>query len=211
MTAPAPDSRWPHTGVILAGGHSRRMGRAKATLPLAAGGTLIEAVHEIMAEVCAKLVISGTTDALPSLARVTDERAGAGPLAGIEAVLASNHDEEYLFCPCDMPVIDPATLRRLLAPTARGASVLHVEGETHPRPLPARFAAAALPVVRATLDEGRRAVHQALDRLVVEIIPVPSAVAGSLVNVNTPDEYRDVSQRIHRGGPRRAADPDPES
>lgn len=202
MTAPAPDARWPHTGVILAGGRSRRMGRAKATLPLVAGATLIEAVHEVMAEVCAKLVISGTTDVLPSLARVTDERADAGPLAGIEAVLASGRDEEYLFCPCDMPVIDAATLRRLLAPTACVASVLQVEGELHPRPLPARLAVRALTDVRATLDEGHRAVHRALDRLDVEVIPVPPAVAGSLVNVNTPDEYRDVRQRILRGPPR---------
>jgi molybdopterin-guanine dinucleotide biosynthesis protein A len=196
----AADDRdgWPHTGVILAGGASRRMGgKDKALLPLSGGRRMIDAVHDVLAGTCARVIVSGGADLLPDTTTVADARAGAGPLGGIEAVLASGLDEQYLFCPCDLPRLDAATVRRLTGPSACLATVLRVRGETAPRPLPARVAAAALPAVRTALDAGERAVRAAIARLGSDVIEIDTD--APLANVNTTAEYEAL--RRPRGGP----------
>jgi molybdopterin-guanine dinucleotide biosynthesis protein A len=184
--------RWPHTGAILAGGASRRMRRDKARLTLAGGGTMIEAVAGALGVVCAGIVIvggGGGGAALPASRRLEDLRPGLGPLGGIEALLASGIDTEYLVCPCDLPRVSAEVLTALTRATERPATVLRVSGEERPRPLPARLSTVALAAVRAKIDEGRLAVNALMDVLGPEVVEAPAAWEAALTNVNTPEEY----------------------
>lgn len=181
--------KWPHVAAVLAGGASSRMGRPKETLPLADGSSMIGQVAAVLAEVARCVVVLGSTDALPDLPRIADCRPGRGPLGGIEALLASGLDTQYLVCPCDVPRISAELLRKLLATTGAAVTVLRVEGETRFRPLPARFSAAALPAVRAALDADRLAVHAVIETLRPAVVEVDPAAHGLLANINTPADY----------------------
>ena len=128
---------WPHTGVVLAGGASRRMGRPKHELKLPDGRTMLEVVTEALREVCARVVVTGDMEI--GLQRVADLRPDQGPLGGIEAILASGLDAQYLVCPCDMPLVTGTLLQRLTGPADGGATVFQIEGEDSVRPLPARI------------------------------------------------------------------------
>src|SRR5919206_4980491 len=77
----APDRSPNCTGVILAGGRSRRMGRDK--LPLKVGkSTLLDRVHRALASHCGEILIVGAREYAPVGARlVSDLRLDEGPLA----------------------------------------------------------------------------------------------------------------------------------
>ena len=91
------------TGVVLAGGRSRRMGRDK--LPLKIGGvTLLDRVHGVLSSRCAEVMVVGEGGAaLAGAHRIPDLRPGEGPLAGIEAgLLAASHRRVFVAAG-DMP------------------------------------------------------------------------------------------------------------
>jgi molybdopterin-guanine dinucleotide biosynthesis protein A len=178
---------WPHTGAVLAGGASRRMGRPKHDLILPDGRTMLEAVAGALGEICARVVVVG--DVETGFQRVADLRPDHGPLGGIEALLASGLDTQYLVCPCDVPLVTGALLRSLTGPSASAATVIRIEGEDAIRPLPARISADLLETVGALLDEQRRAVHQLMSAIEVEVVAMAPEEARQLANVNTPQEY----------------------
>ncbi len=182
--------RWPHTGVVLAGGGSRRMGRPKHALRLADGTTMIEAVTRALAELCREVVVAGAVET--PLQSIADLRPGAGPLGGIEAVLASGLDTQYLVCPCDLPLVTATILRRLTETSGAVATVFHVAGEPDYWPLPARLSATALDSIRQHLDGGQRAVHELMRTLEPEVIAVERQEAELLANINTPPDYEAI-------------------
>lgn len=187
------------TGAILVGGRSRRMGRPKHAIELSDGRTMLWHVAAALRGVCPRVVAieAAGADRGAPLAdvvfdeRVVDRRPDAGPLAGIEALLASGIDDRYLVCPCDVPHVTAALLRRLDIRAAAAVTALRVRGEAAPRPLPALFTAAALPAVRRTLDEGRRAVREGMAAAGVHEVVITPADAAALHNVNAPGDLPD--------------------
>lgn len=185
-------------GAILAGGRSSRMGRDKATLRLGDGRMMIEHVATALASACANheiIVAAGSDDhaavrspLLPNARRVLDLRPQSGPLAGIEAILASNLARHYLIVPCDAPWLTADLLRLLLREPQAIATVLRVESRAEFEPLPARIAAAALPMVQRLLDEDVRSVWRLMEALPAAFIDIDAAHAPALRNVNTPDD-----------------------
>lgn len=185
---------WPHTGAILAGGGSTRIGSPKHALSLHDGATMIEAVATALGAVCERLVILGAKDAMPALPHVADLRPGCGPLGGIEALLASGIDTQYLVCPCDLPWVTSELFNALVRPTQATATVFRLEGSAQIEPLPARIGAVALGATRQLLDERRRAVHQLMEAIDVQEVSAPRAWSKLLTNVNTPQEYAALIQ-----------------
>jgi molybdopterin-guanine dinucleotide biosynthesis protein A len=163
------------------------MGRPKHSLRLPGGTTMLEAVAAALGAVCAQVVVVG--DVETGLRRIADLRPGQGPLGGLEALLASGLDTQYLVCPCDVPLVTPVLLARLTAPSDKPATVYRVEGEPDFWPLPARIAAGALDVARSRLDRGERAVHDFMRALRLEVVAVSKEDAGLLANVNTPEDF----------------------
>lgn len=177
--------RWPHTGAVLAGGASRRMGSPKHTLALPDGRTMLDAVSGALSTVCRQVVVVGDPADAES---IPDRRPGLGPLAGIEALLASGLDSEYLVCPCDVPRVTTALLRRLTAPTDAPVTVLRIDGNDVTQPLPARISDEALDTVRGYLDQGHRSVHGFLQSIETQVVSLPAAEARFLANVNRAED-----------------------
>jgi molybdopterin-guanine dinucleotide biosynthesis protein A len=179
------------------------MGAPKHALVLGDGRTMFEWVAAALGCVCDRIVVAGAVGELDIDATVVlDRRPGLGPLAGIEAALESGGDEQYLVCPCDMPLITGALLVALAGSSPAVMSVLRVEAETDPRPLPARISARALPQVQALLDAGVRAVHRLVAAVPAEVIDIPASAAAALANVNTREEYEEVLGVSPGRGPR---------
>ena len=170
------------------------MGAAKHELVLPDGRSMIDAVVGVVDELCRDVVIACGAEPIESRRRqIADRSEGRGPLGGIDALLASGIDDEFIVCPCDVPLVTAALLARLTVPTSRPATCFHVEREPAPRPLPLRISVSAAPTVGAALDAGRRAVHQVLEALDVEIVALSAGEAALLHNVNTPEEFRALS------------------
>ncbi len=166
------------------------MGRPKHALRLADGTTMIEAVTRALAELCREVIVAGAVET--PLQSIADLRPDAGPLGGIEAVLASGLDTQYLVCPCDLPLVTAMMLRRLTEASGAVATVFHVAGEPDFWPLPARLSATALDRVRRHLDDGQRAVHELMRTLEPEVIALERQDAEPLANINTPPDYEAI-------------------
>jgi molybdopterin-guanine dinucleotide biosynthesis protein A len=118
---------------------------------------------------------------------VNDLRPSLGPLAGIEAALASGRGELSLIVACDMPNLQVKWLQDLITTAIKFESDCVVcrdsDGAIHP--LCGAWRRNSLAGVRNALDRGRL---RALD-LVQKLKAVYLPVGESIHNVNTPDEW----------------------
>ena len=121
------------SGIVLAGGASRRMGQNKAGLELM-GKTLLQhqvgklrtiGIHDIM--------LSGEgCFALPGTRVIPDEYIGKGPLGGLHACLRAARNSICLVVSVDMPLTPTATLTRLCRIHSNGITVLRHGGWDEP-------------------------------------------------------------------------------
>ena len=99
-------------GVILAGGRSSRMGRDKAFVEVG-GIAMIDRVASSLAAAGLEVVVSGEHRPGVPFPFVPDGR-GAGPLAGLVAVLAAEPDRPLFLAAVDQPLLRTDTVVELL-------------------------------------------------------------------------------------------------
>jgi molybdopterin-guanine dinucleotide biosynthesis protein A len=186
------------TGLILAGGASRRMGTDKAFL-VVDGVPLIERVHRVLAPLFAEVLVAAGSSAIergPFPGRVLyDENPGQGPLGGLLAGLKVARTPWVFMVACDMPNIDAKVIARVVAARAPGLLAVVPESPGGPESCHALYARAALPVIEAAMAEGERAPHRLFGRLHAHLIPKAEIAAvdptfRSLANLNTRDDLR---------------------
>ena len=105
------------TGLILAGGESRRFGSDKAR-HLVGGRAMITRVHDVLSPLVATVLVSVRDESASydlSSKRVVDQYPGAGPLAGLHAGLTQCHTPWLLALACDLPFLTPEVLGALLS------------------------------------------------------------------------------------------------
>ncbi len=159
------------TGVILAGGKSRRMGRDKAFLPFGKG-VLIERVIEVVRAVTDDLLLITNTPeqyqrfGLPMVSDVIPE---AGSLGGIYTGLVHAKTPYSLALACDMPFVKPAFLR-FLCDMAGEADVMIPKNAEDFQPLCAVYAQACREPIRQRIEAGRLKITGFFDQVRVEAL-----------------------------------------
>jgi molybdopterin-guanine dinucleotide biosynthesis protein A len=159
------------TGLILAGGDSRRMGRDKTAIEFA-GQTLLSRAIDLMQAVFPHLLVSVRRPRADiAAAQVIDELPNAGPLVGVCAGLARSQTPWVFVMAVDMPFLSPEIILELALRREGYEAVVPVAGAV-PQPLAAYYAATALPVIRALLAEpGAPGPRHALARLNTVYVP----------------------------------------
>lgn len=192
----------PHmTGLVLAGGRSRRMGVDKALLTVG-GRTLTARAVAVLESVCDEaLVASGDGRRLPGLGagQVADAVHEAGPLAGIVAGLEAARHDLVAVVAVDLvhasaPVLD------LLAGRWSGEPAVVPRAGGRLQVLHAVYARHAAPGLRTLLEEGRRSVTDAVRTLGARVVEPaewsPADPAGRFaLNVNRPEDLADLDPR----------------
>jgi len=176
------------SGLVLAGGASRRMGTDKALLLLDGEPMVLRAVR-CLSPICAEvLVASGDGRRLDHLGlrQVADTIPGAGPLAGIAAGLQAAANPLVAVIAVDMPHANPNVVLRLARSWAGEPAVIPVVGG-RPEPLHAVWARSAAPALVAFLQGGGRAVKEALSVLGARLVDLDGAMAF-VTNVNAPED-----------------------
>ena len=183
------------TGVILAGGESRRMGSNKALLPYC-GGRFIEAVRSKLCGLFDEvLVVTNTPEQYRFLGGrlVQDIHVGMGVLGGLHAGLAHSRTSHIFAVACDMPCLNLALIKALTALRHR-ADVVIPEGEGGLEPLHAVYGQDCLPHMEAALADNRRRIvsffpHVEVARLGIDRVAAIDPGFHSFRNVNTPEDY----------------------
>ena len=183
------------TGVILAGGESRRMGSNKALLPYR-GGRFIEAIHRQLAEIFSEVILvtnSPQQYAFLPCRTVPDLFAGMGVLAGIHSGLYHSSSPAIFAVACDMPYLVEGLVRHL-ASQADPGGVLIPESPGGLEPLHAVYGKGCLAAIEATLLSGQRRIVSFFDRTTVnrmnrEQVARFDPAFVSFININTPVDY----------------------
>ncbi|NVN89378.1 MAG: molybdenum cofactor guanylyltransferase [Desulfuromonadales bacterium] len=184
------------TGVILAGGVSRRMGKNKALLKLN-GIPLVEKVYLALGALFDDIVlVTNTPDEYSFLpCRTTpDIYPGAGSIAGLHAGMAASNTERIFVAACDMPFLNADLVRMLCNYDTEAEAVVPLNGEGFFEPLHAVYAVTALDTARDIIENGDKSILILLNRIRTILISYQEvrSIAGaeeSFRNINTPEEF----------------------
>jgi molybdopterin-guanine dinucleotide biosynthesis protein A len=186
------------TGLVLAGGSSRRMGRDKARLELD-GRDLIGLVVDRLSAICGEVLIVGT-DPTPysdlGAGLVADVFPGVGVLGGLHAGLRAASCELALAVGCDMPFLDTELLLAF-AGWAEGYDVALLRQDRQVEPLHAAYRRTCIEAMEEAIRAGDRRVVSFFERVSVHYV-TPDQVRRldpdlrSFRNVNTAEDWQAV-------------------
>ncbi len=195
----------PVLGAVLAGGESRRMGVPKEGVRLPDGRPMIGPVLSAMREAFGGVVVVGRCTgfdcgAFPWVTGLQDRHPGSGPLAGIEALLASGLARGYVVAACDQPLLSAGLLARLASGTSNSARFFRAEGNGEGLdPLPGYFPSEWLEPVQRAITEGRRGFRDLVKSLDVAWVPLPETEVPKLASVNTPEDLARLASAREAG------------
>ena len=190
---------------ILAGGKSTRMGRAKALIKLPTGKTMIEHAVRVARQITDEVVVLGREISMPEplaeLPVLDDEKPNGGPLAGLCSLLKCADPGWRLLLACDMPYIESAVIRRLLAQADPETDAVVFErserrgsyhaccGLYHSRIARAPVGADVqkAPALEVLFD-GDASLNSLLERIRVKVLRPTPEESRQLRNINTPED-----------------------
>lgn len=183
--------------IVLGGGRSRRMGRDKASLPFG-GQTMLQRVVGVVSQVVDEVWVVAREDqpVVGDFQVARDPAEGLGPLAGLVAGLGAMAAERAFVTSCDVPLLKPAYVSRLLELSRGHPIAVPVVGE-HTMVTSAVYSREVLPVAEDLLRKRRLRplfLIEAFDARIVreaELREVDPELE-SLRDCNTPEAYRDA-------------------
>lgn len=192
------------TGVILAGGASRRMGQDKALMILD-GKPMIERVALALRSVTQRVIIvADDTARYAEYADqcVPDHYKGVGTLGGIHGGLAAAEHDLIFVVGCDMPFVDPQLVLWFLE-AAKGWDAVVLKQGGYVDPLHAVYRKSCLPAVEKMIASGNQramSFHPYVRVRNVELSELPATGDSlrSFENVNTRDDWERVIAALRR-------------
>ncbi len=197
------------TGVILAGGKSRRMGSDKAFLEVGEAA-MIQHVASELRKVFNEVLLAGGTQAkgeLLGLQVLPDRIPGRGPLSGIHAALYGASNSKCLVTACDMPFVS-AALASFMIGQADGYDAAVPSHGIYVQPLFAVYDRNCIEAIEQTLGASKPKVADFYPRVRVNYVSEKylRAIANidiAFFNVNTPadlEKARAMAVRDETGG-----------
>lgn len=193
----------PVWGLVLAGGHSRRMGCDKCAIAVH-GIPQARHAYDLLDRIAGKAFVSVRPDqhdiaALKDLPAIDDRYDSAGPIGGVLSAMEAYPDVAWLVLACDLPFANARGVRTLLMgrdPRRQGTAFMASDGYFEPlfaiyepslgAPLHERFASGHASLREALADADVRLLCPPEDRM--------------LFNVNTPDDLAAAERLIRESG-----------
>jgi len=189
----------PTTGLILAGGQSRRLGVDKTRLTLHRGEPLLAQVGRVLAPLCAELIVMANwprSEILPEATWLSDIHPGMGSLGGIyTGVLRAAH-QHCLVVAGDMPFLSTALLRYMLE-QPRDYDVLIPRFDGFFEPLHAIYGKGCLEPMLALIERQERKILDFFPKVRVRYLEASTAAQidpqrRSFFNVNTIEQLAEA-------------------
>ncbi len=183
------------TGVLLAGGMSRRMGRDKRFLELE-GATLFARALSVLDDLFSEVLVS-VADALPEGSEVrhrvvTDLIPNCAALGGLYSGLSLATHPRVFVAACDMPLLSAPVIRAMVERDPR-ADVVMARLPQGLQPMHAVYSKRCLPYLEAMARGGNLKIQEMAQQqgLVIRIVPedelrAMDPQALSFLNINTP-------------------------
>lgn len=192
------------TGIILAGGKSKRMGTNKALLKINEL-TVIERSAALLNKLFSRvIIITNTPDeySFLKLEMYPDIYPGRGPLAGIHSALINSSTEKNFILSCDIPFLSAEVIKYITDyKTKLPVTVVYADGFI--QQLAGIYSRSVLPEAENILNEtagnaGKCKVLYLLDKTGAEILKaenIPSYKKDMFLNMNTLSDFEEVINR----------------
>ena len=200
MSLKAPKTS-PVTGVILAGGKSRRMGENKALLQLGGDSLIGHVIHRMRLVTDELLLITNNPAEYKhlDLPMYEDILPNTGALGGIHTGLSYASHDAVLCVACDSPFLDPKLITYLTSLLSGHDAVIPYTfrgdtGQMTLQTLCAVYSKRCLPIIKLMLQEREFRVHAIYERAHIKRIPPEvwrkfDPEGMSFFNINTPEDF----------------------
>jgi molybdopterin-guanine dinucleotide biosynthesis protein A len=185
------------TGILLAGGQSRRMQKNKAFLEFR-GIPLFEYTLNILRRFCKEILISTSDPSYrtTNFPLIRDEIKGAGPLGGIYSCLKKSTFPYALVLPCDLPLLDESIPSVLLHDHKKYDITVPLNKNKNPEPLIGVYSTTLVPLMRSRIDLGSFKLQDLLrcanTRYITPEIEGLKDISGYFRNINTKKDYDEL-------------------
>ena len=203
----------PVTGVILAGGTSRRMGQNKALIQLGDDSLIGHVIRRMRFVTDELLLITNTPTeyAYLGLSMHSDIVPNTGALGGIYTGLTYASHDAVLCVACDSPFLQPKLLIYLVSVLGDYDAVMPYTYKEPPsdnedaritlQTLCAAYSKHCLPIIASMLQESELRVHVLQERaniltLAPEIWETYDSEGHSFFNVNTPEDFEKAQTMV---------------
>ena len=194
--------RQPFTGVILAGGESKRFnGRNKAVMQVC-GRRIIDRLMDVYASIFDQIILVSNDPAayvnLDALI-VSDHFDVRSSLNGLHAGLFAAAHEHAFFCACDTPFVKGALIEHILAAVDAKADLVVPQTKAGYEPMFAVYRKTCLPAMEWQLARELLKIQGLFRKVRVKTVPEAEmrAVDPDLIsffNINTPDDLQLTEQ-----------------
>ena len=181
----------PLYGLLLSGGASRRMQRDKAQIQYRGQPQLLRA-WRLLSSVTEQAFVSVREDQRHDplrgeLPQLVDSYEAIGPAAGILSAQDQHPDAAWLVLACDLPLLNQATLRQLIAARdpAADATAFRSRFDDLPEPLCAIWEPSSHRRLKQRFEAGSYCPRKALIQGKTHLLDAPGT---ALDNINTPEE-----------------------
>jgi|WetSurMetagenome_2_1015567.scaffolds.fasta_scaffold07751_4 molybdopterin-guanine dinucleotide biosynthesis protein A len=182
------------SGVILAGGKSRRFGSNKAFADIN-GQPLISRVISVLRPIFDELIIiTNNPDdyAFLGLPMYEDLIKGLGPIGGIYTGLEKIQNSRGFFAACDMPFLNEKLIQHL-AGLSEGFEAVVPKIDWKMEPLHAVYSKECLPTIKELIGAGECMINRFFQRIRVRFLnedelKLYDPLLRSFYNINKPDE-----------------------
>ena len=187
------------TGIVLAGGESRRMGADKAFLMIS-GRPMIEHVLAALRKAAQRIIIvTNSPEAYASCDAeiVGDAVAKRGSLIGLYSGLVRSRDPYSIVVACDMPFLNPELLSYMADIAPGYDAVLPRRGDLI-EPLHAVYSRDLLPVIEDSIRRDDRRIRSIFEGRQIRFVSEEEMdrfdpQRRSCINLNTRKEYEEAT------------------
>jgi len=185
------------TGVIIAGGKSKRMGKNKLLLTFQ-NQTLLDKAVYLLENFTSKIIISTNNDTLQtSYTVLRDSIQNIGPLAGIYQALNNATTPRIIIIPVDMPLLNKQILQFLLNKSEEYAQINIFKTTQHIQMLVGIYHKSLLPVIEKQIEKKLYKLRDLLPVSSVNYID-GTQFEDKFINVNTPLEWQNLINKYER-------------
>ena len=178
------------TGIILAGGTSRRMGMDKALLKWE-GQSFIKRIFKSLKTLTEEVIIvsDNPSHQIEDTTLVADVYKDGGPLAGLYAGLMASRTECNLLLGCDTPFVRPDLLNKLIDAIEPGFDIIMYRRADEDLPLLALYHKSCEKKCAELLRMNEFRLLALKDHCSVKSIDVEEEAVVQISNVNTMNDY----------------------
>jgi molybdopterin-guanine dinucleotide biosynthesis protein A len=186
------------TGIVLAGGRSKRMGEDKSLMRLN-GKTMIEFSIDALKPLCSKVIISSKQSIYDFTGCQVwhDEIENQAPIIGIYSCLKRSETDVNIILSCDVPLISKELLEFLLANSADHEITVPIHDNGMIEPLCGIYKKSATGILKVCIDEGNFSMQDCIlkaSNILVKIDNLSMYFPGNqFKNINTPADFKDLS------------------